>query len=85
MSNGCILVLQATANLVPINAKRVAVKFDSFKIAGVVGKDCQFNPYAEFYPISFLVTIFLDTQIPINARGSGRGQIEITYLDEDLR
>lgn len=49
---------QATANLVPINAKRVAVKFDSFKIAGV---------------------------IPINARGSGRGQIEITYLDEDLR
>nr|GMC78564.1 probable plastid-lipid-associated protein 4, chloroplastic isoform X1 [Ipomoea batatas] len=29
------LLLQATANLVPINAKRVAVKFDSFKIAGV--------------------------------------------------
>ncbi|XP_010246491.1 PREDICTED: probable plastid-lipid-associated protein 4, chloroplastic isoform X3 [Nelumbo nucifera] len=49
---------QATANLVPINAKRVAVKFDSFKIASVV---------------------------PIKARGSGRGQLEITYLDEELR
>ncbi|CAI9103898.1 OLC1v1002486C1 [Oldenlandia corymbosa var. corymbosa] len=49
---------QATANLVPLNATRVAVKFDSFKIAGV---------------------------IPIMARGSGRGQLEITYLDEELR
>ncbi|KAI5661510.1 hypothetical protein M9H77_20833 [Catharanthus roseus] len=49
---------QATANLVPLNAKRVAVKFDSFKIAGV---------------------------IRIKARGSGRGQLEITYLDEELR
>ncbi|KAL1544462.1 putative plastid-lipid-associated protein 4, chloroplastic [Salvia divinorum] len=45
---------QATANLVPLNQRRVAVKFDSFKIAGV-------------------------------ARGSGRGQLEITYLDEELR
>ncbi|XP_042043227.1 probable plastid-lipid-associated protein 4, chloroplastic [Salvia splendens] len=49
---------QATANLVPLNQRRVAVKFDSFKIAGV---------------------------IPIKARGSGRGQLEITYLDEELR
>ncbi|XP_028775481.1 probable plastid-lipid-associated protein 4, chloroplastic isoform X2 [Neltuma alba] len=49
---------QATANLVPLNSKRVAVKFDSFKIASL---------------------------IPIKSRGSGRGQIEITYLDEDLR
>lgn len=49
---------QATANLVPINAKRVAVKFDYFKIAGV---------------------------IPIKSPGSGRGQLEITYLDEELR
>ncbi|KAL3538566.1 hypothetical protein ACH5RR_001932 [Cinchona calisaya] len=49
---------QATANLVPLNARRVAVKFDSFKIGGV---------------------------IPIRARGSGRGQLEITYLDEELR
>lgn len=49
---------QATANLVPLNPRRVAVKFDSFKVAGV---------------------------IPINARGSGRGQLEITYLDEELR
>ncbi|XAR49402.1 hypothetical protein NMG60_11032594 [Bertholletia excelsa] len=49
---------QATANLVPLNARRVAVKFDNFKIAGL---------------------------IPIKSRGSGRGQLEITYLDEELR
>ncbi|GJV88989.1 probable plastid-lipid-associated protein 4, chloroplastic [Tanacetum coccineum] len=49
---------QATANLVPLNAKRVAVKFDAFKVFSL---------------------------IPIKARGSGRGQLEITYLDEELR
>ncbi|MBA0782160.1 hypothetical protein Gotri_003022 [Gossypium trilobum] len=49
---------QATANLVPINARRVAVKFDYFRIAGL---------------------------IPIKSPGSGRGQLEITYLDEELR
>ncbi|KAK4254365.1 hypothetical protein QN277_009761 [Acacia crassicarpa] len=49
---------QATANLVPLNSRRVAVKFDFFKIASL---------------------------IPIKSAGSGRGQIEITYLDEDLR
>ncbi|KHN33471.1 Putative plastid-lipid-associated protein 4, chloroplastic [Glycine soja] len=49
---------QATANLVPLNSKRVAVKFDFFKIASL---------------------------IPIKSPGSGRGQLEITYLDEDLR
>ncbi|KAL8222728.1 hypothetical protein R6Q57_020127 [Mikania cordata] len=49
---------QATANLVPLNAKQVAVKFDAFKVLGL---------------------------IPIRARGSGRGQLEITYLDEELR
>ncbi|KAA8545537.1 hypothetical protein F0562_020321 [Nyssa sinensis] len=53
-----ILQTQATANLVPLNARRVAVKFDAFKIAGL---------------------------IPIKSRGSGRGQLEITYLDEKLR
>ncbi|GJU00030.1 isoflavone reductase [Tanacetum coccineum] len=46
---------QATANLVPLNAKRVAVKFDAFKVFSL---------------------------IPIKARGSGRGQLEITYLDK---
>ncbi|KAL5157005.1 Patatin-like phospholipase domain-containing protein 4 [Glycine soja] len=55
------LLLQATANLVPLNSKRVAVKFDFFKIASLV------------------------IQIPIKSPGSGRGQLEITYLDEDLR
>ncbi|KAK7246838.1 hypothetical protein RIF29_41708 [Crotalaria pallida] len=49
---------QATANLVPLNSRRVAVKFDFFKIASL---------------------------IPIKSPGSGRGQLEITYLDEDLR
>ncbi|TYI33953.1 hypothetical protein ES332_A04G169700v1 [Gossypium tomentosum] len=49
---------QATANLVPINARRVAVKFDYFRIVGL---------------------------IPIKSPGSGRGQLEITYLDEELR
>ncbi|XP_011092370.1 probable plastid-lipid-associated protein 4, chloroplastic isoform X2 [Sesamum indicum] len=53
-----ILQTEATANLVPLNARRVAVKFDTFKIAAV---------------------------IPIKSRGSGRGQIEITFLDEELR
>ncbi|CAN4108070.1 unnamed protein product [Withania somnifera] len=49
---------QATADLVPLNARRVAVTFDTFKIAGL---------------------------IPIKNRGSGRGQLEITYLDEEIR
>ncbi|KAK7412077.1 hypothetical protein VNO78_03524 [Psophocarpus tetragonolobus] len=49
---------QATANLVPLNSRRVAVKFDFFKIASL---------------------------ITIKSPGSGRGQLEITYLDEDLR
>ncbi|XP_022726730.1 probable plastid-lipid-associated protein 4, chloroplastic isoform X2 [Durio zibethinus] len=49
---------QATANLVPMNARRVAVKFDYFRIAGL---------------------------IPIKSPGSGRGRLEITYLDEELR
>lgn len=49
---------QITANLVPLNARRTAVKFDYFKIAGLIRVK---NP------------------------GSGRGQIEITYLDEELR
>ncbi|KAK6240577.1 hypothetical protein QUC31_015740 [Theobroma cacao] len=49
---------QATANLVPLNARRVAVKFDYFRIAGL---------------------------IPVKFHGSGRGQLEITYLDEELR
>jgi len=49
---------QVTANLVPLNARRVAVKFDYFKIFSL---------------------------IPIKAPGSGKGELEITYLDEELR
>ncbi|TVU45477.1 hypothetical protein EJB05_04966 [Eragrostis curvula] len=49
---------QVTANLVPLSSKRVAVKFDYFKIFSL---------------------------IPIKAPGSGKGELEITYLDEELR
>ncbi|MQL91139.1 hypothetical protein Taro_023745 [Colocasia esculenta] len=49
---------QVTANLVPLNARRVAVRFDTFKILGL---------------------------IPIKAPGRGRGELEITYLDEEIR
>ncbi|KAJ0976044.1 hypothetical protein J5N97_018009 [Dioscorea zingiberensis] len=49
---------QVTANLVPINERRVAVRFDTFKIFGL---------------------------IPIKAPGRGRGELEITYLDEEIR
>ncbi|KAK4271161.1 hypothetical protein QN277_019895 [Acacia crassicarpa] len=49
---------QVTADLTPLNARKVAVKFDTFKIAGV---------------------------IPVKAPGRARGELEITYLDEELR
>ncbi|XVF68118.1 hypothetical protein PTKIN_Ptkin10aG0177500 [Pterospermum kingtungense] len=49
---------QVTADLTPLNPRKVAVKFDSFKIGGL---------------------------IPIKAPGRARGELEITYLDEELR
>ncbi|CAK7357018.1 unnamed protein product [Dovyalis caffra] len=49
---------QVTADLTPLNAKKVAVQFDVFKIAGL---------------------------IPVKAPGRARGELEITYLDEELR
>uniref|UniRef100_A0A5B7B516 Plastid lipid-associated protein/fibrillin conserved domain-containing protein n=1 Tax=Davidia involucrata TaxID=16924 RepID=A0A5B7B516_DAVIN len=49
---------QVTADLTPLNARKVAVKFDFFKIAGL---------------------------IPIKAPGRAHGELEITYLDEELR
>ncbi|KAM7250170.1 hypothetical protein ACFE04_022053 [Oxalis oulophora] len=49
---------QATADLVPLSTRKVAVKFDYFKIFGLIS---------------------------IKNPGSGRGQIEITYVDEELR
>lgn len=49
---------QVTADLTPLNARKVAVKFDFFKIGGL---------------------------IPIKAPGRARGELEITYLDEELR
>ncbi|WVZ60215.1 hypothetical protein U9M48_010266 [Paspalum notatum var. saurae] len=54
----CPYFNQVTANLVPLNPRRVAVKFDYFKIFSL---------------------------IPIKAPGSGKGELEITYLDEELR
>ncbi|XP_057976512.1 probable plastid-lipid-associated protein 4, chloroplastic isoform X6 [Malania oleifera] len=53
-----ILQTEVTADLTPLNSRKVAVKFDYFKIAGV---------------------------IPIKAPGRARGELEITYLDEELR
>ncbi|KAJ7968091.1 Plastid-lipid-associated protein [Quillaja saponaria] len=49
---------QVTADLTPLNARKVAVKFDFFKIASL---------------------------IPIKAPERARGELEITYLDEELR
>ncbi|KAM3310674.1 hypothetical protein ACQJBY_031384 [Aegilops geniculata] len=49
---------QVTANLVPLNSRKVAVRFDYFKIFSL---------------------------IQIKAPGSGKGELEITYLDEELR
>lgn len=49
---------QVTADLTPLSAKKVAVKFDVFKIGGV---------------------------IPIKAPARARGELEISYLDEELR
>ncbi|KAJ6805641.1 putative plastid-lipid-associated protein 4, chloroplastic [Iris pallida] len=49
---------QVTADLVPLNERKVAVKFDTFKIGGL---------------------------IPIKAPDRARGELEITYLDEEIR
>eukprot|EP00246_Nothoceros_aenigmaticus_P001179 TRINITY_DN11589_c0_g1_i1.p1 TRINITY_DN11589_c0_g1~~TRINITY_DN11589_c0_g1_i1.p1 ORF type:complete len:283 (-),score=36.83 TRINITY_DN11589_c0_g1_i1:642-1415(-) len=49
---------QVTGNLTPLSPTKVVVKFDYFKIAGL---------------------------IKIKAPGRARGELEITYLDNDLR
>ncbi|KAL8536046.1 hypothetical protein ACS0TY_011617 [Phlomoides rotata] len=49
---------QVTADLTPLNAKKVAVKFDVFKIGGLIS---------------------------VKAPGRAQGELEITYLDQDLR
>ncbi|KAJ4823281.1 hypothetical protein Tsubulata_028458 [Turnera subulata] len=49
---------QVTADLTPLSTKKVAVQFDTFKIAGL---------------------------IPVKAPARARGELEITYLDEELR
>ncbi|ONK65430.1 uncharacterized protein A4U43_C07F37040 [Asparagus officinalis] len=49
---------QVTADLTPLNPRKVAVKFDTFKILGL---------------------------IPIKAPDTARGELEITYLDEEIR
>lgn len=49
---------QVTANLTPLSGKKVAVKFDKFKIAGLIS---------------------------INAPDQARGELEITYVDDELR
>ncbi|PUZ37427.1 hypothetical protein GQ55_9G118700 [Panicum hallii var. hallii] len=54
----CPYFNQVTANLVPLNPRRVAVQFDYFKIFSLIS---------------------------IKSPGSGKGELEITYLDEELR
>ncbi|KAF5733306.1 Plastid-lipid associated protein PAP / fibrillin family protein isoform 1 [Tripterygium wilfordii] len=49
---------QVTADLTPLNPRKVAVKFDFFKIGGL---------------------------IPVKAPERAQGELEITYLDEELR
>ncbi|XP_065869680.1 probable plastid-lipid-associated protein 4, chloroplastic [Euphorbia lathyris] len=49
---------QVTADLTPLNSRKVAVKFDFFKIAGL---------------------------IPVKAPDTAVGELEITYLDDELR
>ncbi|CAL1352661.1 unnamed protein product [Linum trigynum] len=49
---------QVTADLTPLNTRKVAVKFDYFKILGL---------------------------IPVKAPDTAVGELEITYLDEELR
>ncbi|CAI9764507.1 unnamed protein product [Fraxinus pennsylvanica] len=49
---------QVTADLIPLSARKVAVKFDYFKIGGL---------------------------IPVKAPERARGELEITYLDVELR
>ncbi|XP_006431910.2 probable plastid-lipid-associated protein 4, chloroplastic isoform X1 [Citrus clementina] len=49
---------QVTADLTPLNSRKVAVQFDYFKIGGL---------------------------IPVKAPNTARGELETTYLDEDLR
>ncbi|KAJ4964815.1 hypothetical protein NE237_016664 [Protea cynaroides] len=49
---------QVTADLAPLNTRKVAVKFDNFKILGLIS---------------------------IKAPGRARGELEITYLDDELR
>uniref|UniRef100_A0A0D6R7R5 Plastid lipid-associated protein/fibrillin conserved domain-containing protein n=1 Tax=Araucaria cunninghamii TaxID=56994 RepID=A0A0D6R7R5_ARACU len=49
---------QVTANLTPLSGRKVAVKFDKFKIAGLIS---------------------------ITAPPQARGELDITYLDDELR
>jgi len=49
---------QVTATLEPVNSKKVIVKFDYFKIGGLIS---------------------------VKAPGRARGELEITYLDDELR
>ncbi|GLJ46583.1 hypothetical protein SUGI_0981720 [Cryptomeria japonica] len=49
---------QVTANLTPLSGSRVSVKFDKFKIAGLIS---------------------------IDAPPQAQGELEITYLDDELR
>ncbi|KAJ0010189.1 hypothetical protein Pint_32958 [Pistacia integerrima] len=94
---------QVTADLTPLNARKVAVKFDNFKIASLVSvlriNYILCNSYmlltvpgvmscGQPQDIEEVICIgaeLLDKIIPIKAPGRARGELEITYLDEELR
>ncbi|KAF8411818.1 hypothetical protein HHK36_004377 [Tetracentron sinense] len=92
---------QVTADLTPLNARKVAVKFDTFKLQVCL---LQFKIDQHMYWVlveilSFMVVAVTEAvdgdmedelfsyapTLPIKAPGRARGELEITYLDEELR
>ncbi|MBA0706527.1 hypothetical protein Golax_018631, partial [Gossypium laxum] len=81
---------QVTADLTPLNARKVAVKFDYFKIGGLpvlneLAKDIQTQTKTQKSALCKTDACRFLFEIPIKAPGRARGELEITYLDEELR
>lgn len=105
--------MQVTADLTPLNTRKVAVKFDYFKIGGLVSlvpslcshsiMHLRKESFVHLYSLILLYAIVenepnnlspkkygehhfsLIWQIPVKAPERARGELEITYLDEELR
>lgn len=103
-------MVQVTANLDPVNSKKVIVKFDFFKIGGLVSlfralhvllffsSVCYIQPvaskqnslnwprrYTLVLCVSLIILYCNLLQISVKAPGRARGELEITYLDDELR